>query len=219
MIFENFSQSAQRIIALALAGLVLLVAVLFVILPFLSSLAGDLARLDAQRTEIARAEAFAAMPAPRAVREPDPSLFIRAALNGGASEQLSGHLAQLAAARSINIDIDPVPSSASGPPSLLSLSVRITGEQSAVLAFLGDVEAGQPLVRFQRLTMSGLPSIPITPAGGLSAIMPQSPNAAVAAVSPTSPDVAPGEPAAAPAEVTTMLEARGTLLALWGARR
>jgi hypothetical protein len=214
---QNFSPAAQRIIALGLAMLAL-VALFLIVVPFLSVLADDLGRINAQRSQLARAEAIAAMPAPRTGRVPDPTPSIQGASSGAAAEQLSGYLAQLAARRSVTIENHPAAVTAAKSPSLLSLSIKVSGEQSAVIAFIGDVEAGKPLIRFQRLIVSRLVTPRAPPMAGPSAIMSQSPNADIATGAQPSV-LGPGDAAMTNADTSTTLEANGTVLTLWGGAR
>lgn len=221
---EQFSPLSQRLIALGLLVLALLVAFSFVIAPAFSLLQGNLASLRDLRLQVARAEAIRDRPDPPATDEVSTNLYITAPDQVTANEILVGQIASLAARQGLQAQIDQAPDGAGAAPALLSVSFRLAGEQAAVLTFLNDLERSTPLIRFGSLQM-------IQGNGGAPVPTLRVPQMPIATPSGASPPIlapvpaAPAPPNMAPAVVDGVaatpeqLELQASVIALWGAKK
>lgn len=217
MILRTFSPTAQRLIAVSLLLLLLLVLLLFVLVPLGTGISENLQRLDAQRSEQARAEAILALPAPRQGRALDPQGWIHAADGPTAARSLAALVTGIGARRGVQVTMNGSAAPAIGAPVLLTLPFTARGEQAAVLAFIGDIEAGKPLLRFRQLSLQRQAQPPMPPATPSSAIAPQSPNLTDAMTLAAQPSpTAAADNAAEPPPPMTMLQADGVVMGLWG---
>ena len=223
MILRTFSPPAQRIIALGLLLFLVLAVLLFVLLPLATGISENLGLLDRQRDELASAEAIVASPAPRQGLALDPVNWISAADGLVASRALAASLTGLAARRGVELTVNADAAPAVRPPVLLSMPFTARGEQAAVLAFIGDVESGRPLLRFRQLSLKGLEQAALPPGAPVTAIAPQSPNLTEAmtleAQAPAPAAAGNGTDAAPPPPRVTALQADGVVMALWGGVR
>jgi len=222
MMLKSFSPAAQRLIAVSLLVLLLLVLLLFVLVPLGTGISNNLRRLDAQRSEQARAEAILALPPPRQGRALDPQGWIHAPDGQAAARSLAALVTGIGARRGVQVTMNGSAVPATGAPVLLTLPFTARGEQAAVLAFIGDIEAGKPLLRFRQLGLQRQAQPTLPPAMPSSAIAPQSPNltdamtlAAQPSQTATGENVA-GDNAAEAPQPMTMLQADGVVMGLWG---
>lgn len=217
MIFRSFSPGAQRLIAVALLVLLLLVLLLFVIVPLGTGITDNLRRLDAQRSEQARAEAILALPPPRQGRALDPQGWIHAADGQSAARSLAALVTGIGGRRGVQVTVNGGAAPATGAPVLLTLPFTARGEQAAVLAFIGDIEAGKPLLRFRQLSLQRQAQPTLPSATPSSAIAPQSPNLTDAMTLAAQPSqTAAADNAAEAPPPMTMLQADGVVMGLWG---
>jgi len=220
MILRSFTPLIQRVIAIALLVLALLVAVLFILVPMTVGISDNLDRLRRQREDQAEYEAILAMPAPRQGRVVEPGLWVTAPGARAATEAMGAFLTGLAAQRSITLTITGTEVPAARAPAQMSISFTTTGEQSAILAFIADIEGGKPLLRLRRVSLVRQTQVTPLPSAPSSSIAPQSPNAGAAPQATTGQPVSPDGGAdneSAPA--MTSLQADGIVTGLWGGVR
>lgn len=225
---EQFSPLSQRLIAIGLLVLALLVAFSFIVLPASTFLQDGLASLRDLRLQVARAEAIRDRPDPPATQEIPDNLYLTAPDRKAANDMLIGQIAALAARHGLEAQIDPVPAGGGAAPALLSVSFRASGDQGPILTFLNDLESGSPMVRFRSLQMmqgnGGAPAgEPVQPAAASQQPMAVPDGVSSLAVPPVPSSPPPPDPPSAAAESAATaperLALQATVIALWGARK
>jgi hypothetical protein len=217
MILRSFSPPAQRVIAVSLLILLLMVMLLFILVPLGTGIAENLRLLDAQRSEQARAEAILALPLPRQGRILEADSWVHAPDGATAMRNLAALITGMGARRGVQVTMNAGAAPATGAPVLLTLPLTARGEQAALLAFIGDIEAGRPLLRFRQLSLQRQAQSSMPSAAPSSAIAPQSPNLTDAmTLESGSAPVAPADNAMDAPPPVTMVQADAVVMGLWG---
>ncbi|WP_422057438.1 hypothetical protein [Sphingomonas sp.] len=107
---------------------------------------------DARQTRAALAASLALPPDP--VRPlVDPGLAIAAGNRGSAARELAAHVRTRAASAGVLVEtLAPGPSS----PGIVTLRVRLSGPEKAVIAMLDGIERGTPLIRLRNWRVGAL---------------------------------------------------------------
>ena len=225
---EQFSPVSQRLIAIGLLVLALLVAFSLVIMPAFALLRDGLASLRDLRLQVARAEAIRDRPEPPPMGEVPADLYITAPDRKAANDMLVGQLAALAARHGLQAQIDPAPEQEGAAPALLTVSFLASGETKPVLTFFTDLERGTPLIRFRSLQITqGNGGMPLADPAQPAAVSQQpvaGPNGvSLSGVPPVLAVPPPPHPSPSTAEGAVMgserLALQATVIALWGAKK
>jgi hypothetical protein len=145
---DRFSPLTRRMLALGGLVLALLVLVNLVLSPLVGLTGDSLTELDDARFRLARLEAIIARPAPPRSEPVPDSLYAAAPARQAATDRLISMINTTASGYGVQVDsIAPMDANPSRPK-MIALSLVMRGEQDAMLAFINDLERGQPVVHF-----------------------------------------------------------------------
>jgi len=145
---ERFSPFTRRVLALGIAVLALLGLLNLVILPILGFTANRLSALEDARFRLARLEAIIARPPPERSAPVPASLYMNARSRQSATDTLISTIAASAARYEVHVDSIAPLEADPGRPKAIALSLAVRGEQDKMLAWINELERGQPAVHF-----------------------------------------------------------------------
>lgn len=164
------SPATRRILAIGLLILALLLALQWLLLPLAGTIQAQREELVGLRSRAAHLAAVRDQPLPRMSSLPAHST-IRAAAAGPALDQLKVAVNQAASAAGVTLRGMIAHSAADRSGALLALDIDATGSEEAITRFVGLLEDGDPLVRFEswRLQAGATPDQPLALSGRLAA--------------------------------------------------
>ncbi len=149
---QSFSPLTRRILAIGVLVLALLVAV-NVASGVAASVTAALDDLDDSRYRLARLEAIAKKPALPAAEPIPQNVAFSAPDHEAAAGQVTQALNAAAATSQLTLaGISAAPQDRSNP-GLISVAVAATGPEQPILAFIGEVEKGSPVIRLRSWTI------------------------------------------------------------------
>jgi hypothetical protein len=151
---EQLSPISRKLIALALLFLTLVSLLNLGVLPALSGTDDLLERLRDARFRLARLESVEARPLPPP-GDPIPSdAWIRSSDRQSAEAAFVAVINASAGRTQVALDRAVPVSAANSKEPRLTLDIVATGPEPALATFIGDVEQGSPLIRFQHWKLS-----------------------------------------------------------------
>ena len=166
---EQVSPLTRRIVAVGLLILVLLVGLQGILLPLASRISDQREELAILRDRAAHLKDINDRPLPPMSALPAHAA-IKAIAAGPALERLRAAISQAATASGVTLNGVAPPSSA-GPAQHLDLEVSATGSEEALTQFVGLLEHGDPLMRWEswRIQPGSATDQPLTLSGRVAA--------------------------------------------------
>lgn len=145
---DDMSPFAQRVLALGLLLLALLLSTQFVAAPIIERMEVSRSALADSRYRLHKLKAAEARPDPATGQRIAPSSLIKAANLSQAQAQLAGHVARIASTTSVKLRrIEGEDKQALA--SLVTAQIELQASEALLISFVDELEAGQPVMRLR----------------------------------------------------------------------
>lgn len=158
---EQMSPAARKACALLLLMLVVLLIFVLVLQPIVGLVSTQLEQLNEARYARARYELLAAQPEPPKIEAVSPGLYIGGAKRPDAESALSALVGAAASRSKVTLERNAIVAMDQQSPTI-AVDISVSGPEDAIATFIGDVEHGNPVLRFAQwqITAPDAPDMP-----------------------------------------------------------